>query len=80
MPLSLACVSLQTRVRALTEMQAPLEELRELVEEAEGLPAAMPEVEQIQALIERAEAWRRQMRAVVANRSALKRVRGPPGA
>ncbi len=39
---------LQSRVRALTEMQAPLEELRELVEEAEGLPAAMPEVEHIQ--------------------------------
>lgn len=35
-------------MRALTEMQAPLEELRELVEEAEGLPASMPEVEQIQ--------------------------------
>lgn len=39
---------LQSRVRALTEMQAPLEELRELVEEAEGLPVAMPEVERIQ--------------------------------
>lgn len=38
----------QSRVRALTEMQAPLEELRELLEEAEGLPVAMPEVDRIQ--------------------------------
>lgn len=38
----------QSRVRALTEMQAPLGELRELLEEAEGLPVAMPEVQQIQ--------------------------------
>lgn len=37
----------QSRVRALTEMQAPLAELRELVEEAEGLPAAVPDVEAI---------------------------------
>jgi hypothetical protein len=35
-------------VRALTEMRAPLAELRELIEEAEALPAAMPEVEAIQ--------------------------------
>jgi hypothetical protein len=39
---------LQSRVRALTEMQAPLEELRELVEESEALPAVMPEVAAIQ--------------------------------
>lgn len=39
--------ALQSRVKALTEMQAPLGELRELVEEAEGLPAAMPELEGI---------------------------------
>ena len=39
---------LQSRVRALTEMQAPLGELRELVEESEALPAVMPEVEAIQ--------------------------------
>ncbi len=45
---SAALPPLQSRVRALTEMQAPLEELRELVEEAEGLPVAMPEVERIQ--------------------------------
>lgn len=38
---------LQSRVRVLTEMQAPLSELRELVEEAEQLPAAMPEVDHI---------------------------------
>lgn len=65
----------QSRVRALTEMQAPLEELRELLEEAEGLPVAMPEVDRIQALIESAEAWQRQLEGLMRGRAAIKRMR-----
>jgi hypothetical protein len=39
----------QSRVRVLTEMQAPIGELEEMVEEAEALPAAMPELQGLKA-------------------------------
>lgn len=60
-------------------MQAPLAELRELLDEAAGLPASMPEVEHLQALIERGEAWKRQMQAALAGRTNLKKVRACSG-
>jgi hypothetical protein len=42
-----AVPAVQSRVKALAGMRAPLAELEELLEESETLPAVMPEVDSI---------------------------------
>lgn len=64
----------QQNAAEASRVRCQLSELKELLEEAESLPAVLPEIEHIRSLAEKGDVWLRQMQHALATKAPLKKV------